>query len=259
MRSRAFYPLVSLIVALGAAVGAPARAQQPSAGATISGVVQDSAAQPVVGADVIARPAGRRTRSDSAGRFVLSGLDAGKYTVVARKLGFAPVTYDVALSASGKATIKLVLDHRMPLLDTVRVTADRSCARATLDGFACRRHAGGGIFLDYTDIDDKEPIWTADIFRDIPGFRVDVRNTRYGPVRVPVKPLGCIASLVDGYPPSLARPIPDSPYDLIAVEVYVKPDSVPREYQMYTWPNYDVTRSGRCSVIVYWTLRARTK
>jgi hypothetical protein len=77
---------------------------------------------------------------------------------------------------------------------------------------------------------------------------------------VTTTPSGCISSLVDGFPPSPARPIPESPYDLIAVEVYTKADSVPREYQMYTWPsNRDVTRTGRCSVIVYWTVRARTK
>jgi hypothetical protein len=244
-----------LVVALGAAV-LPA---QQTTGATVTGVVRDSASRPVVDADVIARPGGKRTRSDSAGRFVLTGLDGGKYTIVGRKLGYTPANWDVSLSSSGKIDIQLVLEHRMPMLDTVIVRADRKCPTNTLEGFACRRHSAGGVFLDYTDIDDKEPIWTADIFRDIPGFRVEVRNTRYGPIRVPVKPLGCIVSLVDGYPPSLARPIPESPYDLIAVEVYAKPDSVPREYQMYTWPRGDVTRTGRCSVVAYWTLRARAK
>ncbi len=251
--------LTGLGIALGSAVSA-AGAQQPS-GATVTGFVRDSASQPVANADVIARPGSHRTRSDSTGRFTLTGLDAGKYTIVGRKLGYAPVNYDVELSSTGKATIQLVLDHRMPLLDTVVVSAGRTCSPFTLEGFACRRHAGGGVFLDYTDIDDKEPIWTADIFRDIKGFRVDVRNTRYGLIRVPVTNTmsGCIASLVDGYPASLARPVPESPYDLIAVEVYARPDSVPREYERYTWPNRDVTRSGRCSVIVYWTLRARSK
>jgi hypothetical protein len=248
----------TLLSLLFAAVGG-ASAQVPATGASVTGVVRDSAEHPVADADVIARPGGKRTRSDSAGRFVLTGLDGGKYTIVGRKLGYTPTNYDVSLSSNGKVDIKLVLEHRMPTLDTVIVRADRTCSRATLEGFACRRHAGGGVFLDYTDIDEKEPIWTADIFRDIPGFRVDVRSTRYGLVRVPTRPLGCIASLVDGFPPSPARPIPESPYDLIAVEVYAKADSVPREYQIYTWPRGDVTRTGRCSLIVYWTLRARSK
>jgi hypothetical protein len=243
------------------ALGASAAGAQQASGATVTGVVRDSASRPVADADVIARPGGRRTRSDSAGRFVLTGLDGGKYTIVGRKLGYTPANWDVSLSSSGKIEIQLVLEHRMPMLDTVIVRADRTCSAVTLEGFACRRHGGGGVFLDYTDIDDKEPVWTADIFRDIKGFRVDVRSTRYGLVRIPVTnfPSGCVATLVDGYPASPARPVPESPYDLIAVEAYARPDSVPREYQRYTWPNRDVTRSGRCSVIVYWTLRARTK
>jgi hypothetical protein len=260
MHFRSSSSQAAVLVALIA--GAPAvRAQQPTTGATVTGIVRDSAARPVASADVIARPGGHRTRTDSAGRFVLSGLEAGKYTIVGRKLGYAPTNWDVSLSSSGKVDIQLVLDHRLPLLDTVIVTAGRTCSAVTLEGFTCRRHSGGGVFLDYTDIDDKQPIWTADIFRDIKGFRVDVRSTRYGPVRVPVttSPSGCIASLVDGYPQSPARPIPESPYDLLAVEVYARADSVPREYERYTWPTRDVTRSGRCSVIVYWTLRARAK
>ena len=254
-------PTLSLRVLLFLTLsGAAASAQQT--GATVTGIVRDSAQQPVANADVIARPSGRRTRSDSAGRFTLTGLDAGKYTIVGRKLGYTPANWDVSLSSSGKVDIQLVLEHRMPTLDTVVVRADRKCSIATLDGFACRRKSTNGVFLDYTDIDDKEPIYTADIFRDIKGFRVDVRNTRYGLTRVPVttRISGCITSLVDGFPASPARPIPESPYDLIAVEVYARADSVPQEYQYYTWPNRnDVTRSGRCSVIVYWTVHARTK
>jgi hypothetical protein len=43
---------------------------------------------------------------------------------------------------------------------------------------------------------------------------------------------------------------------LTALEIYARPDSVPKELQRYTWPERgDVTRSGRCVVIVYWTNR----
>jgi len=252
---------LGLAVGLGIAAAPGAPAQQTGAGATITGVVRDSASVPVPGADVIARPGGRRARSDSAGRFVLSGLDGGKYTVVARKLGYAPASWDVELSKSGHIEIQLVFERRLPTLDTVIVTADRKCSAFSLDGFVCRRHGRYGVFLDYTDIDDKEPIYTADLFRDIRGFRVEDRNTRFGPTRVvaPTPTWGCITSLIDGYPASPARRIPELPYDLLAIEVYARADSVPEEYQRYTWPAGGIVRSGRCSVIVYWTLLARTK
>ena len=246
-----------LVIAVGMVAGSSLRAQA-TAGA-ISGLVRDTSGHAVAGADVSIRPGVHRTRTDSTGRFVISGLGTDKYTVVARKVGFAPTSFDVSLRKDGHVDITITFDRRLPVLDTVIVRGTRECSALSLDGFACRRHAGGGVFLDYTDIDEKEPIYTADIFRDIPGFRVDLRSTRTGPVRIPVAAngWGCIASLVDGLPASPARRIPDSPYDLVAVEIYSRPDSVPKEYQRYTWPEGGIARSGRCVVVVYWTLLAK--
>lgn len=243
--------------ALSLATGAPLSAQDT--GGSITGVVRDTSGAPVAGADVSVRGGTVRAHTDSAGRFVLSGLDADKYTVFARKLGFAPTTFDVSLGKNGHVDIKLVFDQRMPLLDTVIVRGTRVCSEFSLDGFTCRRHSENGVFLDYTDIDEKEPTYTADIFRDVPGFRVETRSTRDGPMRVPVMAngFGCITYLVDGRPANLARRVPESPYDLMAVEIYVKPDSVPKEYQRYAWPGGGVTRTGRCAVVVFWTLRAK--
>ncbi|HSQ30394.1 MAG TPA: carboxypeptidase-like regulatory domain-containing protein [Gemmatimonadaceae bacterium] len=246
-----------LLIAFGMAAASALPAQEIAG--SISGVVRDTSGLAIAGADVSIRPGVHRTRTDSTGRFVISGLGADKYTVVARKVGFAPTSFDVSLRKDGHVDIGLTFDRRLPVLDTVTVTGTRECSAWSLDGFACRRHAGGGVFLDYTDIDEKEPIYTADIFRDIPGFRIDLRSTRTGPMRVPVAAngWGCIASLVDGRPASPARRIPDSPYDLLAVEIYTKPDSVPREYQQYTWPDGSVAARGRCAVVVYWTLLAK--
>jgi len=252
-----------LRVLAGLLLGAPAGvvAQQPTSGGTITGIVRDSAQRPIAGADVLVRPGERRMRTDSTGRFTFTGLGADRYVVRARKLGYAPEEWDAKLSANGRVDITLVLSHTMPTLDTVRVRADGNCPQYSLDGFVCHRRRGGGTFLDYTDIDDKEALYTADLFHDMKGFRVDVRPTRFGPIRVvaPNPPWGCITSLVDGRQAGGAMRIPEFPDDLIALEVYAKPDSVPKEYQRYTWPNGDITRSGRCSVVVYWTRFARTK
>jgi hypothetical protein len=242
--------LFSLVLA------ASAGAQQ---GATISGTVRDSAARPVANADVVALPGAHRARTDSAGKFTITGMDGGSYTVRARKLGFAPTETTVDISGNGRLNVVLTLDQRMPMLDTVIVRADGSCPDRTLDAFACHRKFGKGVFLDYTDIDEKDPIYAADIFRDIEGFRVDVRSTRNGPVRVAVPSnFHCLVSLVDGRPVSPANPIPSSPIDVIALEVYQQPDNVPKEYERYIWPNTG-RATGRCMLVVYWTPRAPTR
>jgi hypothetical protein len=228
-------------------------------GGVIAGTVRDTGDHPIALADISVKPGQLRTRTDSAGKFILTGLGADKYQVRARKIGYGPTTYDVYLSHAGRVDIKLVFDQPMPMLDTIKVVAGRKCSEWSLDGFVCRRKAGGGVFLDYTEIDDKDAYYTADLFHDIKGFRTSVRSTRMGPVRYVEAnpPWGCITSLVDGRPTSPATPIPELPIDLLAVEIYSRPDSVPVEYQRYTWPNGGITRSGRCAVINYWTLRAR--
>lgn len=249
------HPTLRLVAAFLVALPALASAQ----GGIIAGTVRDTANRPVAAAEISVRPGQLRARTDSAGKFIITGLGADKYTVRARKIGYGPTTYDVSLSNAGRVDITLVFDQPMPMLDTIKVVAGRTCSEWSLDGFVCRRKGGGGLFFDYTDIDDKDAYYTADLFRDIKGFRTSVRGTRYGPVRFVESnpPWGCITQLVDGRPTSPATPVPELPIDLIAMEVYARPDSVPKEYQRYTWPNGGITRSGRCSVIVYWTLRAR--
>ncbi len=248
--------VATLVFALAAVAGA-----QSSVGGVIAGVVHDADSRPVAGADIMIRPGDHRARSDSAGRFTIGGLGADRYFVRARKLGYGPTQFDVALSKGGRVEIRLVFDMHLPMLDTIVVTAGRTCAEFSLEGFVCRRRSGSGVFLDYTDIDDKGAQYTADVFRDMKGLRVNVRPTRHGPERYVGTSLmsGCVTSLVDGRPATAATFVPQFPEDLVAIEVYVRPDSVPTEYRRYTWPAGDVTRSGRCAVIVYWTLRARLR
>jgi hypothetical protein len=246
-----------LTLTLTALMALPAGAQQPK-GATIAGTVRDSSGMPIAGADVVTQPGARRTRSDSTGAFILTDLDGGSYVVAARKLGYAPERWDVKLSKNGRIEVKFVLGRR--LLDTIRVVASRhQCPPHSVEGFLCRKDAKiGGVFMDYTDIDDRGARYTADLFRDLPGFRVELRRTRFGPMPTPVKVGGgCITSLVDGYPVSGANLIPELPGDLTGLEIYLRPDSVPEPYRRYTFPERgDITRTGRCAVALYWTIWA---
>lgn len=234
----------------------PAAAQQPSGG-TITGLVRDADSRPVAGADVVAKPGDHRTRTDSAGRFVLSGLSPDNYSVRARKLGYAPENWDVKLAKSGTVDISIVLELRPAFLDTMTVTADRECPELTIEAFLCRKHRPGGTYLDYNDIDDKDVTFVGEVFRDVPGIRVDFRIGAYGPVYSlhTARVSGCINSLVDGRIVTPANPIPDLTRNLVALEVYTRPDSVPKALERYTWPKGDLSSTGRCTLIVYWTNR----
>jgi hypothetical protein len=249
-------------LALLASVFVPvARAQQPASGGTITGVVRDAASRPVDGADVVAKPGDHRTRTDSAGRFTLTGLGPDNYSVRARKLGYAPESWDVKLARSGKVDITIQLEPRPAFLDTLTVLADRDCPELSIEAFLCRRHGRGGVFIDYNEIDDKDVMYVGEVFRDVPGIRVDFRIDTYGPVYSlrTEKVRGCINSLVDGRLVTPANPVPELTRNLVALEIYTHPDSVPRELERYTWPKGSLSATGRCTVIVYWTNRGLGK
>src|SRR5262249_50000813 len=148
-------------------------------GGTIRGVVRDSADRPLANAEVVATPGPHRARTDSVGRFAMVGIGGGQYSLHARKLGYSPGEATAEVHGGGTVDVRLSLEHHMAELDAVVVTADGSCPQRSLDGFMCGKKRGDkGVFMDYMDIDDKDQLSTADLFRDVPGFRVDVRPTR---------------------------------------------------------------------------------
>ena len=223
-----------------------ARVASAQSGGRISGIVRDSALVPVPNADVLVMPSERRVRTDSAGRFEVTGLEAGKYTVRARRFGYLPSEWSVDLSNGGHAVLQLALGAKLAVLAPVVVSADRECSAAKFDGFMCRRASTNGVFLDYTDIDDMHVYYTGDIFGGVDGFGVSVRPTRSGPIRIPIG-RRCITTLVNGQPSSNMS-VPQDPYDIMAVEIYKLPADVPKEFKRHTWGK------EQCSLIAYWTV-----
>jgi hypothetical protein len=247
---------IALATALTSFAATPSLAQQP-AGGTIAGTVRDAEQRAVAGADVALKPGDHRTRTDSAGRFTFVGLGPDNYTVRARKLGFSPGNWDVKLAKAGTVDITIALDPRAMFLDTMTVSADRECPLLTIEAFLCRRRRPGGVYLDYDEIDDKDVMYVGEVFRGVTGLRVDFQIGTNGPVYSlrTEKVSGCINSLVDGRLVTPANPVPELTRNLVAIEVYTHPDSVPAALERFTWPQNGVTRTGKCVVIVYWTNR----
>ena len=54
---------------------------------------------------------------------------------------------------------------------------------------------------------------------------------------------------------SFTDPAADFRHSLIALEVYTRPDSIPPELERYIWPKGDLSHTGKCTVVVYWTNR----
>jgi hypothetical protein len=232
------------------------RAQQ---GGTITGVVRDSAARPIADATVTLKPSNRTAQTDSAGRFKFENVGADSYSARARKLGYRPENWDVKLAKDGHADLKFELAIVPQFLDTVRVNADGSCpATRSFESFLCRRQRPGGVYLDYDEIDEKGIVNVAELFKDIRGFHVIPHFTPAGMAYTLRSVRGdCIRSIVDGREVTTlgAAMIPRLTMELIALEVYARPDSAPKELQRYTRPEPGAG-SGRCSLVVYWTNRS---
>jgi len=127
-----------LVLLFAVALQAPPVANAQATG-QISGVVVsgESGAEPVRRAVVTVSgggfPAGVSTISDDQGRFVFSGLPAGRYTVVARKPAYLPAFHGatepgktgtpVLLTTGAKASIRLALHRGAVLSGTVRDAA----------------------------------------------------------------------------------------------------------------------------------------
>jgi len=196
-------------------------------------------------AEVSIDPPGRRARTDAAGRFRFDSLDAGQYTLRARRLGFSPAEWSVDLSKNGRLDIPLILGARIAQLDTVFISDGRPCDPQTYEGFLCRRATTRGRFIDFSDIDTMSVLYSAEILRDINGFKIATRSTRIGPTRV-VEPTRCTIVLVNGVPAAFVT-VPESPFDIIGVEVYQNAKEIPAEYRRYTWGKES------CWLVAYWT------
>ena len=250
----------SILALMGGAIGATA--QTPSGG-TITGVVLDGSGRPVPDADVFALPDKARGRTDSTGRFTITKLGAGFYHVRVRHLGFRPNEITTDLANNGRVELKFELTTRPVMLDSVVVMADGKCPAMSYTGFLCRRRSGKGLYLTDDDLADKGAVELGEVFVDVKGFDIERRPTRFGLMPIPfAEHGGCINALVNGRPMAVTNQLPRYATELIAVEIYAQPRSVPDEYQRYVWTNgirQSSPRVGRdrsdqpCSLVVYWT------
>lgn len=257
-------PLLAVAaVAMAMALSATPLAAQKTG--VIAGKVLDDAGNPLAGADVVASAENARTRSDSAGNFEIKGLDDDSYTVRARHIGFISASLTVDISKGGRAVVKFELKARPAMLDSVVIIANGNCPDRSYVGFLCRRKGGKGVYYTDEDIFDKNVREVGEIFRGLPGFRVELRQTPFGrlPVPLPTRGSMCLNALVNGRVSAPANPIPRFADEIIAIEIYTLPSEVPEEYQRFVWGRQGRqtqmmlqdhgSQTERCSLVAYWT------
>lgn len=214
----------------------------------VRGVVRDTAGKPLVGARISLPGTGAEVNTTGGGAFSMDALPSGTWMIEARAVGFEPRRVPVDLRDSIETVAQIDLDALTPRVDTVKVKADRWTRE--MAAFEERRKQGGGYYLDDEQITRRNPIYSGDLLRGIPGVtvqpgsgggrdRVLMRGVAGGGSCVPAVFLnGVLTPIPDGVVENL---VPAA--DIRGIEVYSRGSSTPPEFQ---------SRNG-CGSIVIWT------
>jgi hypothetical protein len=243
---------------------------QPDPIGQARGVVVDSAGHPVESVEISALTVGRFARTDSAGRFSIGGLIAGRNQLLVRRLGWRAVDTMVAIDPRAPLDLRVVLARLPQNLQAVHVVSQDECPTRTLEGFDCRRRAGFGAFRDSAEIAALKPVCAADIVYGMEGLRrvPGIPCPRF----VPTTGWRCIRTLVDGRLMTGANGPPALMSDYVGVEFYADYKTAPEWYKQFAFAQSTIPvpthqeQSGRamiyrqpalpgrsCSLLVYWT------
>jgi len=138
------------------AVATATAAQQH--GATLRGVVVDSAGEPLDAAEV--ELVGARVRALTAGNgsFGFEGLKNGRYWIAARRIGYRPAQMSLTLQGNETRQVRIVLATRPLNLPEVVVKAENGMYDRRMRDFLWRSRASfGGRFLTRDDIARAAP------------------------------------------------------------------------------------------------------
>lgn len=215
----------------------------------VRGTVQTDDGRPLANAVVMLTAAGLDTRTDSAGRFVLTATPTGTWTLDVRALGYAPRQQSVDLMP-GDTVAQVVAMARAEVMDTVRVRANailRTALGRNLAAFEERQRMGIGRFVGPADLEEMVLFRFTDALREMPGIRLAMRGRSTDRVILMRGARGgCVPTVfVDRMrmPGTEALDSFIPPDNVAAVEVY-QAGFVPAEFQ-------DIF-SG-CGSIVVWT------
>jgi hypothetical protein len=217
--------------------------------ARLTGKVLNKAGRPLVGARVQLEGTSRAASTRATGEFTLDSLPSGTQTISVRLLGYAPVEQAVDLSAREPQRVTLMMDNFVPVLEAVRVNAQRERALDDI-GFARRKRSGMGWYMEGDAIKSRNSQNFSDLLRGAPGIRITQSMNRQIIQNSRDPQGGCVNIWIDGTQWQQLEPgdVDDfvKPHELGAIEVYSSTNT-PAEY----------VPAGRssCSTVVGWTTR----
>jgi TonB family protein len=197
----------------------------------INGTIRDASGNPVVGAQITVGGTTLVAESDERGEFKLAKAAAGATSIRVRRIGYQPDTVRVDVLAGQTIPVEIVLNRVAVELAPLIVYGRRNLT-GRLAGFYDRMGRGNGHFMTREQIERRNPHNMTDLFRMVPGARV--QPTRFGDGRVTFRgsrnpPLVWL----DGTPLYAGEFNLDTvdPRSFEGIEIYSGPSSVPAEFQ----------------------------
>lgn len=207
----------------------------------IDGVVSDTSLAPLPAAVTSIRGTDIWAVTGPNGRFRITNVPAGDYTLLVRRLGFGPISARLQVVPPETLHVSFALERVVPTLDTVVSAA--KWASPNLADFYERKRIGGGQFMTSEEIERRNSLSMSDLLRTFTG--IAVRGKTVVSLRSPRCP---VQVLLDGVPTAAFPALPDlsqlpSPKTIAAIEVYSGPASVPLQYKSIS----------TCALIMIWT------
>lgn len=216
---------------------------------SINGTVRDSLGAAINGAEITFRGSTLHIETDDRGEFRLAKVPAGTLTLHIRRIGFRPDTLQVMVMAGETIPVEMTIVRLAVQLQPVLVYGRRNMT-GRMAGFYARKDRGIGHFITRDEIERRNPSNLTDMFRMIPGARVDSRGPGRNQIRFRGASNNCVPlTWLDGTPLFAGEFDLDalSPRSLEGIEVYSGPSSVPTEFLG--------TRaiSSSCGTIIIWS------
>jgi hypothetical protein len=229
----------------------PLNAQSTRPRGAIDGVVTDTSLVPLDGASARILGSPLEVHTGENGRFRILGLLPGQYLVAVRRVGYAPISTFVTVTANDTAQASFLLRSIVPELEAMRVRA-KSVASA-LSEFETRRASGVGQFMTEADIHRLNFVETTGLLRTFTSTSVmtsAVLNMRgYGLKDCPMR------IFIDGVaiaPRDLEVDLP-RPSELAGIEVHANSATVPLRYATAGSVRGTFPGGAACGVILIWT------
>lgn len=213
----------------------------------VNGTVRDSAGSPIVGAQITVGGTTLTAESDERGEFRLVRAAAGEMSLRVRRIGYMPDTVRVTVLAGQTIPVEITMGRLAVELAPLIVYGRRNVT-GRMAGFYERMSRGNGHFMTREQIERRNPHNMTDLFRMIPGARVE--PTRFGDSRIRFRGARTPPLVwLDGTPLYAGEFNLDSvdPRTFEGIEIYSGPSSVPAEFQG------NRTMSSASGTIILWS------